>query len=46
MRAADLIGQLADPHYLHKLSKLFQEFTETGAVEAMGYHTAADLADS
>jgi hypothetical protein len=46
VRAADLIGQLADPQYLQKLSKLYQEFVETGEAEAMGYKTAADLADS
>ncbi len=46
VRAADLIGQLADPQYLQKLSKLFQEFVETGAAKALGYETAADLADA
>lgn len=43
LRAADLIGQLADPHYFRKISALFAEFSETGAAEAMGYATAADL---
>lgn len=42
-RAADLIGQLADPIYLKKLPNLFQEFKETGASQAMGYTTANDL---
>ncbi len=46
VRAADLIGQMADPQYLQKLSKLFQEFVETGAAKSLGYETAADLADS
>lgn len=46
VRAADLIGQLADPQYLQKHSKLFQEFTETGTAEVLGYETAADLTDS
>lgn len=43
LRAADLIGQLADVHYMRKLAGLFNEFRETGAAEKMGYQTAADL---
>lgn len=43
IRAADLIGQLADPHYMRKISALFAEFVETGQAEKMGYETAADL---
>ena len=46
MRAADLIGQLADPHYLRKTTHLFLEFKETGMAETLGYETAADLADA
>ncbi len=46
VRAADLIGQLADPQHLQKLSKLFHEFVETGAAQSLGYETAADLADA
>ena len=42
-RAADLIGQLADPAYLTKLPALFQEFEETGANSALGYATPQDL---
>ncbi|MCZ6503883.1 MAG: metal-dependent phosphohydrolase, partial [Gammaproteobacteria bacterium] len=30
LRAADLIGQLADPSYIRKISSLFAEFKETG----------------
>ena len=30
LRAADLIGQLADINYLRKISALFAEFRETG----------------
>ena len=30
LRAADLIGQLANPYYLQRLSALFYEFEETG----------------
>ncbi len=33
LRAADLIGQLADINYLRKTSALFAEFRETGASE-------------
>jgi hypothetical protein len=43
VRAADLIGQLADPHYLRKLPALFYEFQETGVNERLGYRSAFDL---
>lgn len=43
VRAADLIGQLADPHYLQKLSALFYEFEETGTNKILGYNTPSDL---
>lgn len=43
IRAADLIGQLADPGYLRKLPALFYEFEETGANKHLGYATPADL---
>ncbi|MEM8641142.1 MAG: Npun_R2479 family HD domain-containing metalloprotein [Cyanobacteria bacterium P01_G01_bin.54] len=43
IRAADLLGQLADPRYLQKLSGLFQEFVETGAHQALGYANADEL---
>lgn len=43
LRAADLIGQLADPQYMRKISALYSEFTETGQADKMGYKTAADL---
>jgi len=45
VRAADLIGQLADPNYLQKLTNLYYEFTETGTAEKLGLTSAADLAD-
>ncbi len=45
VRAADLIGQLADPRYLQKLSALYCEFVETGTDKALGLTSAADLAD-
>jgi hypothetical protein len=43
VRAADLIGQLADPHYLRKLPALFYEFVETGTAVRLGYTTPDDL---
>ncbi len=43
LRAADLIGQLADPDYLRKLPALFYEFEETGANKAIGYQTVEDI---
>jgi hypothetical protein len=43
LRAADLIGQLADINYPRKTSGLFTEFRETGVNEKLGYHTAEDL---
>jgi len=46
VRAADLIGQMADIDYLRKVSFLYQEFKETGASDKLGYTTAADLRHS
>jgi hypothetical protein len=43
LRAADLIGQLADINYLRKTSALFAEFRETGMSEVLKYNSAADL---
>jgi hypothetical protein len=43
VRAADLIGQLADPHYMRKLPALFYEFEETGLNLQLGYTTPGDL---
>lgn len=45
IRAADLIGQLADPNYLRKLPNLYYEFEETGANARLGYKSADDLRD-
>lgn len=42
-RAADLIGQLADPRYLKKLPALFYEFEETGTNKILGYNSPDDL---
>lgn len=43
LRAADLIGQLGDPRYLHKISALFYEFEETGMNQTLGYRHPGDL---
>ena len=43
VRAADLIGQLADPFYHRKLTALFAEFSEIGMAEKLGCRSAADL---
>jgi hypothetical protein len=45
LRAADLIGQLADPFYPRKLNALYHEFAETGVAERLGYKSPADLAE-
>jgi hypothetical protein len=43
VRAADLIGQMADPLYVQKLSRLYVEFSETGEAERLGYENAGEL---
>lgn len=43
VRAADLLGQMADPLYLKKLPRLFAEFLETGEVERQGFANAGEL---
>ncbi|NER84160.1 MAG: metal-dependent phosphohydrolase, partial [Leptolyngbya sp. SIO1D8] len=43
VRAADLIGQLSDPRYLHKIPALFYEFEETGVNQQLGYRHSEDL---
>lgn len=43
VRAADLIGQLANLAYLNKLSALFYEFEETGVNRKLGYSTPEEL---
>lgn len=42
-RAADLIGQLADPRYLQKLPALFYELEENGSNQSLGYKDPNDL---
>jgi hypothetical protein len=43
VRAADLIGQLADMYYLRKIPALFSEFRETGANDQLGYRNSGEL---
>ena len=43
LRAADLIGQLADLTYSKKSSSLFMEFEELGVASKLGYKNGADL---
>jgi len=45
VRAADLIGQLGDPHYLRKANSLYIEFEEVGMNRQLGYTSPADLTD-
>jgi hypothetical protein len=45
VRAADLIGQLGDPHYLRKANALYHEFEEVGLNRQLGYTSPADLMD-
>ena len=45
VRAADLIGQLGDPHYLRKANALYYEFEEVGMNKQLGYESPADLTD-
>jgi hypothetical protein len=45
VRAADLIGQLGDPHYLRKANALFYEFEEVGMNRQLGYSSPADLTE-
>jgi hypothetical protein len=43
LRAADLIGQLGDPHYIRKANALYHEFEECGLNRQLGYDNPADL---
>src|SRR5262245_61731451 len=45
VHAADLIGQLGDPHYLRKANALYYEFEEIGMNRQLGYASPADLTD-
>ncbi|MGA7811029.1 HD domain-containing protein [Bradyrhizobium sp.] len=43
LRAADLIGQLGDPHYIRKANALYHEFEEAGLNRQFDYSSPADL---
>lgn len=45
VRAADLIGQIADPYYFRKISRLYQEFLETGFAQKLGISSPRDLVE-
>jgi hypothetical protein len=45
LRAADLIGQFGDPHYLRKANALYYEFEEIGLNKRLGYESPSDLVD-
>ena len=45
LRAADLIGQLGDPHYLRKANALYYEFDEIGLNKQLGYDLPSDIVD-
>lgn len=43
VRAADLVGQLADPRYTAKQARLFEEFRENGTHTDLGHADAGEL---
>ena len=45
LRAADLIGQLGDPHYIRKANALYYEFEEAGLNPQLNYGSPADLVE-
>jgi len=45
VNAANLIGQLGDPHYLRKANALYYEFEEVGMNKQLAYDSPADLTD-
>ena len=45
VRAADLIGQLADPLYLRRAGALYHEFADTGVAAKLGYGSPAGLVE-
>jgi hypothetical protein len=45
LRAADLIGQIGDPHYFRKANALYYEFEEVGLNKQLGYESPSDLVD-
>ena len=45
VRAADLIGQMADPFYHRKINGLYHEFVEIGLARQLGYDSPMDLVE-
>lgn len=45
VRAADLIGQIADPAYFSKIGRLFHELVETGVAYELGINSSRDLVE-
>jgi hypothetical protein len=45
VRAADLIGQVADPFYHRRINGLFHELVETGVAQKFGYQSPIDLVE-
>jgi hypothetical protein len=45
VRAADLIGQMADPFYHRKVNSLYYEFVETGMAADLGFHSPMGLVE-
>ncbi len=45
VRAADLIGQMADPFYHRKINALYHEFVEIGMADKLNYENPADLVE-
>jgi hypothetical protein len=43
IRAADLIGEFADPDFLRNSAGIYAEFAETGRASELGFASAADL---
>lgn len=43
LRAADLIGQLADSNYINKSDALFSELEENGSANKFGYKSSFDI---
>ncbi|MEO4042975.1 metal-dependent phosphohydrolase [Hoeflea sp. CAU 1731] len=45
VRAADLIGQMADPYYHRKINALYYEFTELGVTDMLEYTSPMDMVE-
>ena len=45
VRAADLIGQMADPYYHRKINGLYHEFVGVGLADELGYDSPIDVVE-